>query len=123
MAAQGRGRRVAAKWNKVKRFIRAYSEGIFEFKTNRDKAIRIDAQWLKQKDLAVLDEMHQFYGPNFSLPPRIDRNGIANTLDLVRQTSEVKGALNLASFVDESLIDELKRDGYYKKLTDPKAKK
>jgi len=41
----------------------------------------------------------------------------------VRQTSEVKGALNLASFIDESLIDELKRDGYCKKLTDPKAKK
>ncbi|HYJ17260.1 MAG TPA: hypothetical protein VE170_17335 [Candidatus Limnocylindria bacterium] len=123
MAAQGQSRRVAAKQDKVKRFMRAYSEGIFEFKTNRDKAIRIDAQWLKQKDLAVLDETHQFYGPNFSLPPRIDRNGIANTLDLVRQTSEVKGALNLGSFVDESLIDELKRDGYYKKLTDPKAKK
>ncbi len=60
MAAQGQSRRVAAKQDTVKRFIRAYSEGIFEFKTNRDKAIKMDSQWLEQKDLAVLDESHQF---------------------------------------------------------------
>lgn len=96
---------LASKRDTVKRFIRAYSEGIYEFKTNREKAIKIYASRLKQKDLTILEETHNFYGPNFSLPPRIDRNGIANTL------------------VDESIIDELERDGFYKKFADPKAKK
>ena len=107
---------LASRREVVKRFIRAYSEGIFEFKTNRDKAITIYANRLKQKDLTILEETHNFYGPNFSLPPRIDRGGIANTLDLVRQTSEVKGEPNLAGFVDESVIDELEREGFYKKF-------
>jgi hypothetical protein len=35
----------------------------------------------------------------------------------------VKGDVNLSPFIDESMIDELERDGFYKKLTDPRAKK
>ncbi len=114
---------LASKRDTVKRFVRAYSEGIFEFKTNRDKAIKIYANRLKQKDLTILEETHNFYAPNFSLPPRIDRSGIANTLDLVRQTSEVKGEPNLTNFVDESVIDELEREGFYKKFAEARGKR
>ena len=114
---------LASKRETVKRFVRAYSEGIFEFKTHRDKAVKIYASRLKQKDLTILEETHAFYGPKFSLPPRIDRSGISNTLDLVRQTSEVKGEPNLGPLVDESLIDELEREGFYKNFVDAKSKK
>ena len=114
---------LAGKRDTVKRFLRAYSEGIFEFKTNKERAIKIYASRLKQKDLAVLEETHGFYGPKFSLPPRIERNGIANTLDLVRQTTEIKGEPSLSGFVDESIIDELEREGFYKKFVDSKFRK
>ena len=107
----------------VKRFLRAYSEGIFEFKTNRDRAVKIYAGRLKQKDLSILEETHSYYAPKFALPPRIERSGIANTLDLVRQTSDVKADANLSGLVDESLIDELEREGFYKKLLDSRVKK
>ena len=114
---------LASKRDTVKRFIRAYSEGIYEFKTNRDKAIKVYASRLKQKDLSILEETHSFYGPKFSLPPRIERSGITNTLDLVRQSSEVKADVNLTGLVDETIIDELEREGFYKKFIDPRAKK
>ena len=114
---------LASKRDTVKRFIRAYSEGIYEFKTNRDKAIKVYASRLKQKDLSILEETHSFYGPKFSLPPRIERSGIANTLELVRQSSEVKADMNLTGLVDETIIDELEREGFYKKFIDARAKK
>jgi NitT/TauT family transport system substrate-binding protein len=114
---------LASKRETVKRFVRAYSEGIYEFKNNRDKAVKIYASRLKQKDLTLLEETHAFYAPKFSWPPRIDRGGISNTLDLVRQTSEVKGEPNLGPLVDESLIDELEREGFYKNFVDAKSKK
>jgi NitT/TauT family transport system substrate-binding protein len=114
---------VAAKRETVKRFIRAYSEAIYEFKTNKEKALKVYADRLKQKDLTELEDTYRFYAPKFTLPPRVDRSGINNALDLVRQGSEAKGDVNLAPFIDESMIDELERDGFYKKLTDPRAKK
>lgn len=114
---------VASKRETVKRFLRAYSEAILEFKSNKDKALKVYADRLKQKDLNVLDETYRFYAPKFSSPPRVDRSGINNALDLVRQTSDVKNDVNLTAFTDESMIDELEREGFYKKLTDPRAKK
>jgi len=106
----------------VKRFLRAYSEGIFEFKTNKEKAIKVYGNRLKQKDVTILEETHNFYGAKFSFPPRLDRSGITTTLELVRQTTDVKEP-NLAGFVDESVIDELEKDGFYKKFFDARSKK
>lgn len=113
---------VASRRDSVKRFLRAYSEGLFEFKTNKEKAIKVYASRLKQKDVSLLEETHNFYGPKFSFPPRLDRGGITTTLDLVRQTTDIKEP-NLSGFVDESIIDELEREGFYKKLVEARAKK
>lgn len=113
---------VTSRRDTVKRFLRAYSEGIFEFKTSKEKAIRVYANRLKQKDMTVLEETYNFYGPNFSFPPRLGRGGITTTLELVRQTTDVKEP-NLSGFVDESIIDELEREGFYKALFDARLKK
>ena len=114
---------LASKRDVVKRFLRAYSEGIYEFKTNKEKALKVYANRLKHKDLEVLEDTYRFYGPKFSYPPRLDRSGVNNAFELVRQTAEVKGDFNLGQFADESLIDELEKEGFYKKLPDPKAGK
>lgn len=114
---------VAAKRDTVKRFLRAYSEAIAEFKSNKDKGLKVYADRLKQKDLNVLDETYRFYAPKFASPPRVDRGGVNNALDLVRQAGDVKGEVNLAAFIDESVIDELEREGFYKKLGDARGKK
>jgi NitT/TauT family transport system substrate-binding protein len=114
---------VASKRDTVKRFVRAYSEAIYEFKTNKEKAIRVYANRLKQKDQTILEETHNFFGPKFSFPPRVDRGGIQNALELVRQGAEIKGEINLGQFVDESVIDELESEGFFKKLSDARTKK
>ena len=114
---------LANKRETVKRFLRAYSEGIYEFKTNKEKAIKVYANRLKQKDLNILEETYSFYGPKFSFPPRVDRGGINNALELVRHGVEVKGEINLGQFLDESVIDELEREGFFKKLSNPRTRK
>ena len=114
---------LANKRETVKRFVRAYSEAIYEFKTNKERAIKVYASRLKQKDQTILEETHDFFGPKFSFPPRVDRGGIQNALELVRQSTEVKGEINLAQFVDESLIDELDKEGFFKKLSEARTKK
>jgi ABC-type nitrate/sulfonate/bicarbonate transport system substrate-binding protein len=114
---------LAAKRDTVKRFLRAYGESIHAFKTDKERGIKVYANRLKQRDRTILEETIAFYAPKFSFPPRVDRGGVQNALDLVRQGVEVKGEVNLEKFVDESVIDELENEGFFKKLSDARTKK
>jgi ABC-type nitrate/sulfonate/bicarbonate transport system substrate-binding protein len=101
----------------VKRFVRAYSEAIYEFKTDKAKAMAVYANRLKQQDAKVLEATYDYIAPKFSFPPRIDRDGIRNALELVSDRDrEAKGEINVEQFIDERLIDELEREGFFKKL-------
>ena len=101
----------------VKRFVRAYSEAIYEFKTDKAKAMTVYANRLKQQDPKVLDATYDYFAPKFSFPPRVDRDGIRNALELVSDRDrEAKGEINVEQFIDERVIDELEREGLFKKL-------
>lgn len=101
----------------VKRFVRAYSEAIYDFKTDKAKAIAVYANRLKQQDPKVLEATYDYFAPKFSFPPRIDRDGIRNALELVSDRDrEAKGGVNVEQFIDETVIDELEREGFFKKL-------
>lgn len=101
----------------AKRFVRAYSEAIYRFKTDKAKAMGVYANRLKQRDSKVLDATYDYFAPKFSFPPRVDRDGIRNALQLVRDRDrEAGGEINAEQFIDESLIDELEREGFFNKL-------
>jgi ABC-type nitrate/sulfonate/bicarbonate transport system substrate-binding protein len=101
----------------VKRFVRAYSEAIYQFKNDKAKALAVYANRLKQQDSKVLDATYDYFAPKFSFPPRVERDGIRNALELVSDRDrEAKGEINVGQFMDESLIDELESEGFFKKL-------
>jgi NitT/TauT family transport system substrate-binding protein len=100
----------------VKRFVRAYSEAIHVFKTDKAKGSAVYTKRLKQQDAKVIEDTYDYFAPKFSFPPRVDRDGIRNALELVTALPEPKGDINLEQFIDESVIDELEREGFFKKL-------
>ncbi|HTN72078.1 MAG TPA: ABC transporter substrate-binding protein [Methylomirabilota bacterium] len=101
----------------VKRFVRAYSEAIYEFKIDKAKGMAVYANRLKQQDAKVLDATYDYFAPKFSFPPRVDRGGIRNALELVSDRDrEARGEINVEQFIDERVIDELEREGFFKKL-------
>lgn len=101
----------------AKRFVRAYSEAIHQFKTDKAKGTDVYAKRLKQKDSKVMGETYDYFAPKFSFPPRVERDGIRNALELVSaRDREAKGEINVEQFIDESLIDELEKEGFFKKL-------
>ncbi|HEX9444057.1 MAG TPA: ABC transporter substrate-binding protein [Candidatus Binatia bacterium] len=101
----------------VKRFVRAYSEAIHLFKTDKAKGMAVYTKRLKQPDSKVIEETYDYFAPKFAFPPRIERDGIRNALELVGDRDrEAKREINIEQFIDESLIDELEREGFFKKL-------
>ena len=101
----------------VKRFLQAYSEGLYQFITNKEKALAITNQRLKQKNTALVEEAYQFYGPIFSFPPRVSHDGLRVVLEsLAQRTSGTKFETNIDKYVDERVLDELEREGLFKKI-------
>jgi NitT/TauT family transport system substrate-binding protein len=101
----------------VKRFVRAYSEAIHIFKTEKAKGMAVYTKWLKQPDAKIIEATYDYFAPRFSFPPRIDRDGVRNALELVGDRDrEAKRDINVEQFLDESILDELEREGFFKKL-------
>ena len=101
----------------VKRFLQAYSEGIHQFVTQKDKSLAMLTQRMKQKDPTVVDETYQYFASTFSSPPRMSHEGMRTAIDMLAQRSpEIKFDTNVSKYVDERLLDELDREGFFKKV-------
>ena len=64
----------------------------------------------------MLDATYDYFAPKFSFPPRIERDGIRNALELVGDRDrEARGEINIEQFIDERVIHELEREGFFEK--------
>jgi ABC-type nitrate/sulfonate/bicarbonate transport system substrate-binding protein len=101
----------------IKRFLQAYSEGIHQFMTNKDKGLSLLSQRMKQKNPAVVEETYQYFVSTFSSPPRMSHEGMRTAIDMLQQRSpETKFDTNIAKYVDERLLDELEKEGFFKRM-------
>jgi NitT/TauT family transport system substrate-binding protein len=100
----------------IKRFLQALSESIYQVSTQREKILPVITRHLKM-DRRVAEETYNLYHNVFSLPPRVGRKGVRGVADIVlQQMGRPKEEVNLTRLIDESLIDELEREGFFNKL-------
>lgn len=102
----------------VKRFQQAYAEGTYQFMTSREKGLAVLSKRLRFKNPKGLEETYDYFARNFSMPTRVSRDGLRNTLDIIVQRNPAaKVDMNIGRYLDESIIDELEREGFFKRLT------
>jgi NitT/TauT family transport system substrate-binding protein len=102
----------------AKRFLQATSEALFEIrnKSSRERIVAILAKELKV-DRKLAEENYEEYQGAFSLPPRVGRKGLAAVLELMQhETGKSKAELDVNRFVDESMLDELEKESFFKRL-------
>ena len=103
--------------DRAKRFLRGYSEAIHVIKTDRERTSRVFANRMRIDDPAMLKSTYDYFAPRFSFPPRVDMSGIKDTLRFyAEQGSPDLKNRNPEEFVDSSLLDELDKEGFFKKL-------
>jgi NitT/TauT family transport system substrate-binding protein len=101
----------------IKRFLQAYAEGIHQFMTSKDKGVAMLTQRMKQKNPAVVEETYQYFASTFSSPPRMSHEGMRAAIDMLQQRSpETKFDTNVGKYVDERIMDELEREGFFKRM-------
>jgi len=102
--------------NLVKRFLMAYAEGTYLFKTDKEKGIGVYRRRLKQDNVKALEETYQYFAPKFAFPIRVSKEGMRNTLEMVAADNP-KVDMNLNRYIDESVLDELDKEGFFKRIT------
>ena len=104
----------------VKRFMQAISEAIYLIKTadsrRREEFIAMAGKHLRVNSTAAR-EFYTLYENVFSFPPRVGRKGMTAVMDLIREeTGRPKSEFGINRFLDESVLDELDKEGFFKKL-------
>jgi NitT/TauT family transport system substrate-binding protein len=103
--------------DRAKRFLRAYVEAVHVIKTDRPRTLGVFAKRMRIEESDVLNSTYDYFAPRFSFPPRVDLSGIRDTLRFYaeQQNPELKNRTP-EEFVDQSLLDELEKEGFFKKL-------
>ena len=101
----------------VIRFMKAYLEGIYVFKTNREVALNVLKKYTRMDDLSLVqtsyDEMSQRLIRRVPYP---DREGIQTIIDQLAKTRPQMKNLNPNDFIDPSILKEIEDSGFVKKL-------
>jgi ABC-type nitrate/sulfonate/bicarbonate transport system substrate-binding protein len=101
----------------AKRFLQAMSEAIYQVSISPEKGMSVLKKRLGVKDPKVVEENYNTYGRIFAFPPRVGRKGLEGVLEQIQQqTGEAKTEFEMGRFLDESIIDELEREGFFKKI-------
>ena len=100
----------------VKRFVMAYAEATYQFMNNPEKGMSLFKHRLKQDNVKALEQTYKYFAPKFSFPTRVSHNGMQNTLELIA-TENPKLDMRLEKYLDESIMDELEEEGFFKRIT------
>jgi NitT/TauT family transport system substrate-binding protein len=102
--------------DRTKRFVRAYAEAIHRIKTDRDSTMKIFANRMRVDDPETVRTTYEYFAPRFSFPPRVNVEGVRDTLSFyAEQNADFKNR-KPEEFIDHSLLDELEKEGFFKKL-------
>ncbi len=100
----------------AKRYLKAYSEAAHILRTDRQKSLKVMAKRLHLENQEILNATYDEVGPRFSFPPRVSMAGLKDTLDFFAEKNPELKNRRPEDFVDETLIDELEREGFFKGL-------
>jgi ABC-type nitrate/sulfonate/bicarbonate transport system substrate-binding protein len=102
----------------VKRFQQAYAEGTYQFMNDKEKGMAVLMKRLQQKNPKAVETTYDYVSRSFSFPTRVAHQGLRNTLDMIAQrTPGAKPETNLSKYLDESTIDELEKEGFFKRVS------
>jgi NitT/TauT family transport system substrate-binding protein len=96
------------------RFLRAYCEGIHRVRGDREGTLKVFSNHTKVKDPDILAELYRIYGvKHLENIPYVKPEAVEEVL-----RSEVKtGAAKAGDFIDNSLVAELEREGFFNRLS------
>jgi NitT/TauT family transport system substrate-binding protein len=95
----------------IKGFIKGQIEGMHYVKTNKEGSLKILRKHLQVTDPEAVEGTYEFFAKRLARSPRTELEGIKNILVSIDAADK-----NPADFIVMSIIDEIEREGFIKKL-------
>ena len=104
----------------VMRMLKAHIEAIAYFKTHKDFSMKVLSKYLRTNDQELLEGSYEIFRQDFISVPYPIMKGLEATYDYVAATRpEIRGR-KPEEFMDPSLVAELDKSGFIKKLYEQK---
>lgn len=102
----------------VKRFVKGYSEAVFQFINDKKLGIATYNKWLNEKNPKVQDQTYNYFRGLLGYPPKLIRSeGLRLGFQMIAQRlGRTATDASIGQFFDESVVDELEREGFFKSL-------
>ena len=99
------------------RFMKAYLEGIYVFKTNKDVALNVLKKYTRLDDMSLVQTSYEEMSQRLiRRVPYPDREGIQTIIDQLAKTRPQMKNLNPSDFIDPTILKEIEDSGFVKKL-------
>ena len=100
----------------VKRFVKAYSEAVYQFNNDKKLGMATYSKWLNEQNAKVQEDTYNYFRGMLGFPPRVVRGeGLRIGVQMIAQRlgRSITDA-GIEQLFDESLIDELEKEGFFK---------
>ena len=104
----------------VMRLLRSHVEGIAYFKTHKEFSMKVLSKYLRTNDQELLEGSYEIFKEDFISTPYPIMKGLEATYDYVAQTRPEIRTKKPEEFMDPSLVAELDKSGFIKKLYEQK---
>lgn len=103
--------------NTVRKFVRAFVEGVHYAKTERAHAINVMKKYLRSSDASMFDELYEMYiVRNIPRIPRPSLESLKTVIDQMADTEPRVANLKPEQFIDARFFQELEKEGFIQKL-------
>ena len=100
----------------VRRFLKAYSEGVYRLHTDPELSRRAIRKFARATDPKVIDAVYQYALDYVDKIPYNTREGIQEVLNQAAARNPKAKTANPDSFFDDRFVKELEASGFYKQL-------
>ena len=103
--------------NTVRKFIRAFVEGVHFGKTQKAFSINVMKKYLRSSDASMFNELYDLYiVQNIPRIPRPSPEALKTVLDQMAETDPRAANLKPEQFIDARFFQELEKEGFIQKL-------
>jgi NitT/TauT family transport system substrate-binding protein len=100
----------------MRRFLKAYSEGVYRLFTDRDLSRRALSRYARASDAKTIDAVHQYALDYVDKIPYNTREGVQEVLNQAAPRNPKAKEARPESFYDDRFVKELDSQGFYKQL-------
>ena len=103
--------------NTVRKFVRAYAEGVHYSKTQRAFSVQVMSKYMRNNDMALVNDLYELYLiQNMLRIPRPSPEAVKTVLDQIAETDSRAANLRPEQFIDSRFFQEMEKDGFLQRL-------